>query len=214
VAAVVDAVAIMSMDGRTHAALLSKIAPACPSVFVNKPLATSQREAASIADTARRHRARWFSASALRFAVDPPAPVRRAVVECPLWFEPANAGWFWYGMHGIELLLKLMGPGIVAARVESFPEHERLQLGWRDGRQGVVVGHYARDAAFTYACDDGPAVPVDPGVDRLEEAMLRFFAGGNAPVTPAETLEVIAAVEAANLSRANGGRRIVLEPIS
>jgi hypothetical protein len=213
VATIVDAVAIMSMDGRTHASLFSKITPTCRSVFINKPLTTSRLEAQVIASTARRHAIRWFSASALRFAVTSPAPTRRAVVECPLWFEPANTGWFWYGVHGVELILRLMGPGVAAARVEPSSEHEILHLDWRDRRTGVVVGHYARDTAFTYACDDAPPTPVDPGADRLEKVMLKFFAGGDAPVTPAETIEVIAVVEAANLSRASGGRRITLEPI-
>lgn len=214
VAAVVDAVAIMSMDGRTHALLFSKVARTCRSVFINKPLTTSRLEAQSIVDTAQRYAIRWFSASALRFSVAAPAPLRRALVECPLWFEPANAGWFWYGVHGVELIMRLMGPGIAAVRLESSPEREILHLDWRDGRTGVVRGQYARDTAFTYACYDSPPLPVDPGPDRLEEAMLKFFAGGDAPVTPSESIEVIAVVEAANLSRASGGRRITLEPLS
>lgn len=214
VARCVDAVAIMSMDGRTHTTLFSQIAPVSGSVFINKPLAVSRRDAGSIAEMARRYAVRWFSASALRFAPPAPAPLRRAVVECPLSFEPANAGWFWYGVHGIELILRLMGPGIASAQVECFPEREVLQLEWRDGRQGLVTGRFAHDAAFTYAAGDAAPTRVDPGIDRLEEAMLHFFAGGEAPVSPGETVEVIAVAEAANLSRARGGLRIPLEATS
>ncbi|ACB76200.1 Gfo/Idh/MocA family oxidoreductase [Opitutus terrae] len=210
VATAVDAVAILSMDGRNHAQLFARVASFRRPVFVNKPLATSRHDAERIAETARKHGVRWFSASALRLAAVSAPPARRVTVQCPLWFEPANVGWFWYGIHGIELAAAVCGRGISAVRLETFPDRELLHLEWRDGHTGTVVGLLNRDAAFTYACDDATAVPVGAHADRLEQAMLDFFAGADAPVTTADTLEVIACVAAANASRASDGRRISL----
>ena len=210
VAARSDALLLLAMDGRSHADLFARIAPSrCP-VFINKPLTTSVADAEAIATTAARHGVRWFSASALRWAWPPGQVARSVSVSCPLWFEPANAGWFWYGGHGVELMQTAMGPGIAAVRVDVQPECETLYARWHDGREAEVVGVLKKDAPFSIAADGGTSQPIVVGMEPLSAAIAEFFSGAAAPVGPAAMLEAVQVLAAANLSRTQGGVEIAL----
>ncbi|ATC64627.1 oxidoreductase [Nibricoccus aquaticus] len=207
-----DAVAILSMDGRAHPSQFARIASLQRPIFINKPLAITRREAAAVEDLAQKHNVRWFSASALRFAAHYEPKVQNAEVECPLWFEPGNAGWFWYGIHGVELLLKVMGPGVRSVRVKVLPDREILHLDWKNGRRGRVTGLLTREAPYSLSLDGVPQPCIDlaQAVSSLEKSMLTFFQGAPPPVNPEDTLEVIQCIEAANHSRVCGGSKISL----
>ena len=211
VAARSDALMLLAMDGRCHAELFARVAPSGVPVFINKPLATTSADAMAIAATAARCGVRWFSASVLRLGWPAGRVARRVSVSGPLWFEPANAGWFWYGVHGVELMCAAMGAGVSTVRVEVQPEREVLHARWRDGREAQVVGVLTRDAPFTLAEDnDAPqAIPVK--LDQLTSVVADFFAGTPAPVEPASMLEIVRLLEAANASRARGGIEIALD---
>lgn len=210
VAARSDALLLLAMDGRCHADLFARVAPSgCP-VFINKPLTTSVPDAEAIATAAARSGVRWFSASALRLAWSAGRVARRVSVSCPLWFEPANAGWFWYGVHGVELMQAAMGPGIAAARVDVQAERETLHARWHDGREGQVIGVLAKAATFAIGEDGGAPQPIVVGMEPLSAAIAEFFAGAAAPVGPAAMLEVVRVLAAANLSREQDGAEIAL----
>jgi hypothetical protein len=207
VAARCDALLLLAMDGRSHAELFARIAPSrCP-VFINKPLTTSVEGAEAIAAAAARHGVRWFSASALRWAWSAGQVARSVSVACPLWFEPANAGWFWYGVHGVELMQTALGPGIVSLRVEVAAERETLHARWRDGRTAEVVGVLKKDAPFALGVDGGAPQPITVTMQPLSGAIAEFFAGGDAPVEPAAMQEAVEVLAAANLSRTRGARK-------
>jgi hypothetical protein len=131
-------------------------------------------------------------------------------VSCPLWFEPANAGWFWYGVHGVELMQTAMGPGIATVRVDVQSECETLHARWHDGREAQVVGVLKKDAAFAMGEDGGALKPIVVTMEPLSAAIAEFFAGSAAPILPAVMLEAVQVLAAANLSRTLGGKPIVL----
>jgi predicted dehydrogenase len=210
VAAECDALLLLGMDGRTHAELFERVAPAGRPVFVNKPLATSLADVERIFRAGAKHNVPWFSASALRYATEWTQRSERIAVSCPLWFEPANAGWFWYGVHGVELMCHLMGHGIVGVRVTVTARAEILTARWRDGREACVEGLLSRDAPFAVAREGGPAEVLAVGMDRLAASIGKFFRSATPPINYNDMSEVVCVLEAANLSRARGGVEITL----
>ncbi|MGC4071541.1 MAG: Gfo/Idh/MocA family oxidoreductase [Nibricoccus sp.] len=205
-----DAVLLLSMDGRRHAAQFAEIVErGCP-VYINKPLATSSSDARAIAALATWRHVNWFSASMLRCVDLGPGKCSRAEVTCPLWFDDSNPGWFWYGIHGIELLYAAMGSGVASVSVRSVRERELLVARWHDGRSGIVRGMLKKDVSYSISLDGGPTQIVPLPMRRVEEATARFLSGEAAPVRNEETLEIIRCIEAANESRARSGREVAL----
>jgi predicted dehydrogenase len=214
-----DALLLLSMDGRTRAAQFEAIARDGLRVYVNKPLATTSADAQHIARIAARTGVRWFSASMLRFVDGLNGRPRHAEASCPLWWDGgANAGWFWYGMHGIELIHTVMGPGVQSVAVRAVGETnsihgagcETLTLRWADGRHAILHGVLDQNAPYMLALDGGAAREISLPAKRFEQATAHFLATGEPPVANAETLEIIRCVEAANESRSTGGRKIPL----
>ncbi len=205
-----DALILLAMDGRCHADVFERVAPWCRPTFVNKPVATSVFDVHRIEAAAQKHSIRWFSASALRFLVGAPTVARTVHVSSPLWFEPANAGWFWYGIHGVELMQTAMGVGVISVRVDVTDGAETLIARWADSREARVEGLLSRDASFAWAVDGGESQIIPVTMAPVSQAIADFFAGGAAPVTPTQVVEVVRIIEAANVSRARGGVEIRL----
>ncbi len=74
----VDAVMILSIDGRTHLPYAKKVFASGKPVFIDKPLAASLADAEEIYRLAKQHSVPCFSSSALRFA-----PGTQAVLTDP-----------------------------------------------------------------------------------------------------------------------------------
>jgi hypothetical protein len=210
VAAKCDAILLLSMDARRHPAQFAEIAEYGRPVYINKPLATSSSDARTIAALAKCRHIRWLSASMLRCVDLGTAKCSRAEVTCPLWFDESNPGWFWYGIHGIELLYAAMGGGVASVSVRSVRARELLVARWHDGRSGIVRGMLRNDVNYAISLDGGPTQILPLPARKFEEATARFLNGEAAPVQNEETLEIIRCIEAANESRARAGREVVL----
>jgi predicted dehydrogenase len=216
-----DAILLESVDGRQHREQFERLAPFRKPVFVDKPFATSLADARAMLAAARAHGTPVFSASSLRFAT----AIRQAaggarVLGC-VGYGPAELredfpGYFWYGIHVVEILYGHLGTGCREVSVAAAPEADVLRGVWRDGRVGAAYGYRLPGLSefgcvvFTpegtrHASDrDGP-----PPYHGLLTEMLRFFRTGEPPVPPEETLEVVAFLEAADASRV-GGRPVPL----
>lgn len=220
----VDVVMILSIDGRQHLEQARQVILAGKPVFIDKPVADSLDDAREIYTLARKHDVPCFSSSALRFA-----PGTQAVTEgvgvgevvgceahspCPI--EPHHPDFFWYGIHGVETLFTIMGPG--CRRVARFHTEETdVAVGqWEDGRIGTFRGH--RSGPHTYGAtvfgtNQNVQAGEFEGYEPLLLEIVKFFRTGVAPVSPAETLEILAFMEAADRSQAQGGRPVELEAI-
>ena len=53
----------------------------------------------------------------------------------------------------------------------------------------------------------------EEGAARLVQTIVRFFQTGKAPVSPEETLEIIAFMEAADASKRRGSREVYLKEV-
>ena len=220
-----DVILHTSLDGRVHRVQFEKIAPFGKPVFMDKPFATTSADARAIFATAKKHGVKLFSSSSLRFTgaltrvVTPEnrAMVRGADFTGPMDLEPTNPGFFWYGIHAVEMLYAAMGRGCVSVRCVATEQHDVATGVWADGRIGTVRGCRTGNYEFhglVHFEKKSAAVNVQAEAKGfftcLAEAILEFGRTGRAPVEPAETLELVRFIEAANESRENGGREVRL----
>jgi predicted dehydrogenase len=222
----VDAVLLTSVDGRKHLEQVRPVFKAKKRVFIDKPLAGNYRQAREIARLARESGTPFWSSSGLRFvpefqnaAQDPKlGGVLGAVAWGPSPIETYVPDLYWYGIHAVEILYTVMGPGCVSvSRVHT--EGADVVVGrWRDGRIGEVRG--IRNGAKPYGAlvfgKDG-VTRVEPGkggvYDGLVVNVVKFFQTGEVPVPPEVTLEMMAFMEAADLSKARRGAEVPLSEL-
>ena len=115
----VDAVLLESVDGRPHLAQVRPVFKAKKRVFVDKPFAASYADAREIVRLSRESGVPFFSSSSLRFAADLQAirnddthgGIQGAFTFGPENLEPHHPDLFWYGIHAVEMLYTLLGPG-------------------------------------------------------------------------------------------------------
>lgn len=214
----VDGVMVLTVNGHRH------LAHATPSLkrglptYIDKPLTCDLQQAVAIASLAKEHGARCYSASSLRFA----AEVAQAAADSRLGqvvaidaYGPGElnhsmAGLFFYGVHTIEMVDALWGPGVSRVRCTTNPHRDQLDLEYYDGRAARLrmerIGAY--DFGATLHGKDGIRsfkVDFDGVYDRLVEGMTKFFEGGDPPASLGRIVENIAVMEAGNRSAASGG---------
>jgi hypothetical protein len=210
----VDAVLLESVDGRTHLRQFREIARGGKPVFIDKPLASTLEEAREIALVARQLKVRWFTSSALRFSEGLPelriAGLSGVVAWGPGPLEAHHlVDMAWYGIHTVETLYSLMGPGCAEVTRVSTPDADVITGKWRDGRIGVVRLNrpYSAFGATVFSRDKIVTSPKDlyTGYRGLVAEIVKFLKGGPPPVNEQETLEMFAFMEAAQRSKRAGG---------
>lgn len=218
VVAKVDAVLILSIDGRAHLPQARAAMQGKP-VFIDKPMAVSVAEARQIFRLADERKTPCFSSSALRFAPGTQAvlsdPKVGRVLGCdthsPCAIEPHHPDFFWYGIHGVEPLFTLMGPGCRTVS-RTHTENADLAVGtWKDGRIGTFRGHRVGPhgyGATVFGSAGAAQAGRFEGYEPLLDQIARFFKTGKPPVAPEETIEILAFMEAADESKRQGGRPV------
>lgn len=211
----VDAVLLESVDGRVHLEQVKPVFAAGKPVFIDKPLAASLADANEIARLGKLTGTPWWSASSLRYsgAAEELAQVRGitgAVSWGPAPIEPTHElDLSWYGIHPVELLYSVMGPGCVRVQRTYTPGADVITGQWADGRLGVV--RTIRDGkrgygAVAFGADE---VKTSTHAGAAYASMLRdvvqFFETGEPPVSNAETLEIFRFLDAALRSKQQSG---------
>jgi predicted dehydrogenase len=221
----VDAVMILSIDGRAHLGQARPVLAAGKPVFIDKPIASSLAEAKEIFRLARASRCPCFSSSALRFAPGTQAVLNDGRVgsvlgcdafsPCPL--EPHHPDFFWYGIHGVETLFTIMGPGCRSVTRIQTVKGELAVGRWDDGRMGTFRGLRAGPHAYgATVFGDRSVVQAGrfEGYEPLLVEIVRFFKTGRPPVSAEQTLEILAFMEAADQSKREGGRAVSIEAVT
>jgi predicted dehydrogenase len=219
----VDAVLLESVDGRRHLEQVKPVFAAHKRVFIDKPLAGSYEQAKQIFDLGKAAGVPWFTASSLRYwsqterlkTPEGIGPVLAYDVLGPTIREPHVPSLFWYGVHAVEMLYQLMGAGCESVSMQTSGNQDVVIGKWKDGRLGVVRGFSTELYAFSIT------VYGAKGVRHSEEApdtygpllaqIATFFRTGVPPVKPEESLEIMAFMQAADMSKARAG---VLVPLS
>jgi hypothetical protein len=222
----VDAVLLESVDGRPHLEQARPVLAAGKRVFIDKPLAASFKDAAEIARLSRESGTPFFSASSLRFGdrvrklkEDPEVgKVLGCEVHSGVSTIPHHPDLSFYGIHGIEALFALMGPGWESLRRVEAPGVDVVVARWKDGRvatyRGIRKGAqpfgatvFGEKAVRTTMTDAGGG---GGGYAPLVREIVKFFRTGVSPVSPQEMLEVIAFIDAADVSKQKGGQEVRL----
>lgn len=235
-----DAVLVMPLDGRKHRALAEAALKAGKPTYIGRPLAHDFTDAVAILQLSAERKVPCWTSSQHRFSPGfigmrnhpEVGQVLGADVYggCP--FVPHHADLYWHALHGIETLYTIMGPGCESVRCTSTPVAEVVTGTWKDGRVGTFRG--LKTGAVKYSATVfgdkgvsisgiyGHGVPVNGvapttdkymGYEGIARELGQFFKGGAAPVSHAETLEILAFMEAAHESKRTGGAEVKLSTI-
>jgi hypothetical protein len=119
---------------------------------------------------------------------------------------------FYYGIHGVETLFTIMGPGCkTVSRVEAG-ENDLVVGVWKDGRVGTYRSNPGFGATVYGTKGVGPSGGWT-GYDPLVVQIAQFFKTRKAPVTHEETLEIYTFLEAADESKRRGGCPVSMESV-
>jgi hypothetical protein len=219
----VDAILILSVDGRPHLDQFRRTMAAKKPVFIDKPLAGSLKDAVELVRLAKANNVPVFSSSSLRYAPDSPATqldkvgaVSSAFSFGPAELEPHHPDMYWYGIHAVEALYAVLGPGCEKV-VRTHTKNTDVITGvWSDGRVGTMQGNRGSRAGYGVTVI-GAKSAVKGGEKHsykpLVEAYVKFFQTGIAPVPNETTLELLAFMEAADESKRRGGTPVALAEV-
>src|SRR5262249_33187130 len=115
----VDVVLLESVDGRPHLDQVKPVLKAGKPVFIDKPIAASLADTIEIFELAKKHKVPCFSSSSLRFSdklkglKDDKSigKLQRCDTTGPVSTLKGHPELFFYGIHGIEMLFTVLGPG-------------------------------------------------------------------------------------------------------
>ena len=219
----VDAVLLESNDGRVHLEQAAPVLAAGKRVFIDKPLAGSLADAIAIFKLAEHHGTPVFTASGLRFGEATQAvrhgslgKVLGASTYSPCSLEATHMDLAWYGIHGCEALFTLMGTGCQQVTRAHSDDFELVTGVWEGGRIGSFRGIRAGKAGYGGTAFGEKGIAEAGGFDGyrpLVVAIADFFATGEPPVEPAETIELFAFMEAADESVRRGGSPVTIAEV-
>jgi predicted dehydrogenase len=221
----VDAVLLESVDGRKHLEQVKPVFAAHKPVFIDKPMAGSYKDGKEIAELGKAAGVPWFTASSNRFWEETERLKKPEGIGHVLAFdvlgvtsrEPHVPALFWYGVHAVEMLYQLMGPGCESVTMQVSGNQDVVVGKWKDGRLGVIRGFSSGLYAFSITVYGDKGVLHSEQKPETYRALLteiaKFFKTGIAPIDPNESLEILAFMEAADLSKARGGVAVPLTEI-
>ena len=219
----VDAILIESVDGRTHLDQFRRTLAAKKPVFIDKPFAGSLKDAVEMVRLAKEAGVPIFSSSSLRYAPEPYAPKLTTIGDItsafsigPADIEPTHPDFFWYGIHAVEALYTVLGPGCVQV-VRTHTANTDVITGiWADGRVGTVQGNRKSHKGYgvTVVGTKGVAVVGEKqNYAGLTVEIMKFFQTRVSPVAPETTLELLAFMEAADESKRRGGAPVTIAEV-
>jgi hypothetical protein len=216
----VDGVLLESVDGRPHLEQVKPVLAARKPVFIDKPMAGSLADVSEIFRLAKKAKVPVFSSSALRFATNTLAARKGSLgrisyVETygPCEIEPHHPDLFWYGVHGVEALYTVMGTGCKSVQRQTTSDGKIEVVGlWSGNRKGVL--REDKDFHGVARGEKGKAtVGAFEGYGPLVVEIVKFFQTRIAPVSPAETLEIFAFMEAADVSKRKRGAPVKISEV-
>ena len=219
----VDVVLLETNDGRLHLEQALLVLKAGKRMFIDKPMAASLADAIAIFNSAKKYNVPIFSASSLRYITGMDevlsgkfGKVFGAETFSPAKLEKTHPDLFWYGIHGVETLFTAMGTGCKSVVRVSNEDTDLVVGTWKDGRIGSFRG--IRKGAADYGGFIFGEKAIKPlggynGYNPLLVQIINFFKTGIVPVKEEETLEILAFMEAADISKAKKSEVIDIEHI-
>lgn len=214
----VDGVLLESVDGRPHLAQAKPVIAAGKPLWVDKPVAASLGDVIEIFRLAKEKNVPIWSSSALRYGKGV-AGARNddtlgKIVGCDVfgtssWTEH-HPDLYLYGIHPIEALFTIMGPGCVQVRRIKASGTDLVVGVWNDGRIGTfrdLRGSKPPAPVVIYGTKSSSSAQSSSYTPLLEE-IIKFFKTGRPPVPAEETIEIYAFMSAADESKVNDGAAV------
>ncbi len=210
-----DVIMLETNDGKLHLEQALPVFKAGKRMFIDKPIAAQYKDVVAIFKASRQYNTPFFSASSLRY-VENLADIRNgsligkvhgADTYSPSVLEPSHSDFYWYGIHGVEMLFTAMGTGCISVKRINSQNMDVVVGTWSDGRLGSFRGtrqgkHKYGGIAFG---ENGNMIMSDySGYKPLLREIVNFFNTGMVPVDMNETLEIYAFMEAADESKRTG----------
>ena len=219
----VDFVLLETNDGRPHLEQAMQVLKAGKPMFIDKPVAASLADTIAIYDAAKKYNVPIFSSSSLRYmetaqdvAGGKIGKVLGADCFSPATIEKTHPDLFWYGIHGVEILFTVMGTGCKKVTRIHNTDTDVVIGEWADGRIGTFRGTRTGKNEYggtAYGTNGNLVLGPFKGYDNLLIQIVDFFKTGKLPVTPEETLEIYAFMEAADESKRNKGQSVSLTSV-
>ena len=211
----VDAVLLESVDGRPHLEQAKPVIAAGLPLFIDKPMAGSLKDVIEIFSLARKAGVPCFSSSSLRYYPSlvelkskDIGELKGAISYGPCSLEPHHPDLFWYGVHPTEALFAVMGTGCQSVSRTFSPGTDVVSGLWNNGNTGIVYGLRTGHSAYKVTVFGSKGIEDQQGGGSyvpLVKEIVHFFQTGKPPVSARETVELFAFMQAADISKANGG---------
>ncbi|MAT14091.1 MAG: dehydrogenase [Planctomyces sp.] len=219
----VDVVMLETNDGNPHLEQVLPCLKAGKLTFIDKPIAGSLADTLAIFKASEIYKTPVFSSSSLRYS--PGAQEIRGgaigdVLGCdaysPASLDSTHPDLYWYGIHGVETLFTCMGAGcesVVRTQTENF---EQVTGVWSGGRIGTFRG--IRDGASGYGGTAFGSKQIREigkyaGYRPLVVEIAKFYKTGESPVPNEETIQIYAFMAAADESKAQGGKPVMIKDV-
>jgi len=220
----VDAVMLEFQDGSQHLQQAKPFIEARIPIFIDKPFACSLRDAKEIARLAEENGVPVFSSSSLRYALEVQNLKSRRDIGGILGVDayspgpthPKNPGLFNYGIHAVEVLYALMGPGCRSVRCIHDERWDKVIGVWNDGRIGTVramrMGVHGYGFTAFYEKGIFPCSIDTRYIYReLLKRVIEMFNTKVPPINIWETIEIVAFIEAALRSAEKNGSELTIQ---
>ena len=220
----VDVVMLESVDGRIHLQEATQVIKAGKPLWIDKPVAGSLVDAIVIFELAKKHHVPVFSSSSLRFGAEIQAlrkseelgPIVGASTWGPCSYSTGTPDLFFYGIHGVEPLFTLMGPGCQTVSRAVTKDVDFVTGVWQDGRVGTYRGiHKGKASSGAMVFGVNAIKPIAKGGDYNELCVEigKFFKTRKPPVSAEETIEIFTFMEAADESKRQNGAPVALADV-
>jgi predicted dehydrogenase len=215
----VDGMLIESQQGGVHWERARPFLEAGLPCFIDKPFTCSMADAKRLVSLAEERHVAIFSSSSLRYApelvqftADPKhGKVLGALTYGPASLHDLNPGLYHYGIHAVEVLYTLMGPGCQRVTCIHEKDADVVTGQWKNGRLAMVRGVRSGKnsaygcLAFTEQGVQSVAIGTDYIYRELLKKIVEMFQTKRAPLDIAVTVEIVAFIEAALRSGHNHG---------
>jgi virulence factor len=214
----VDGMLIESQEGTPHLARARPFLEAGVPCYIDKPFTCSVADAKEIARLAAKKNVPVFSSSSLRYApelVELVADAKHgkmigAVAYGPASLHERNPGLFHYGIHAVEILYTLMGPGCRRVTCTHEKDTDVVTGQWRDGRLATVRGIRSGKSdygAIAFTEQGVKQVPIGTKYiyRELVKKIVEMFETKKSPLDIGVTVEIVGFIESALKSANNHG---------
>ncbi|MCP4645376.1 MAG: gfo/Idh/MocA family oxidoreductase, partial [bacterium] len=187
------------------------------------PVAGSLADAIEIFRLAKKHKVPCWTSSSYRYypsmvelKAKDVGDIKGAVSYGPCSIEEHHPDLFWYGVHATEALFTIMGPGVESVVRTHTADTDVVTGVWSGGRVGTLRGLRNAKTPHQVIVFGTKAVEAQQGGGNyapLVVEVMKAFKSGEVPVSPRETIEMFAFMEAADESKRRGGTPVTIAEV-